>query len=310
MNDTNNIATIDSSRFLKNAVLLRLQFRCLGGSRKGSTDNVETEVDKARTSITIKIFDCKEYQAILSYYTKYVRDWVLKRAIKVDLGFKGTYVMPLGFLQDIESRLIDAEKEIAGLVDQFIEVLPKERDKAVSDLGPEFRESDYPVLSPEMIRQSFKMTWRYVTFQTPDALPPEILAREKKNLEESFAAMADDVQAALRETLSGLLSHLTAKLAPKEDGKMPIFRDSTINNLVEFLDLFDKRNVTNDVALAEMVTSAKKVIGNATPDYLRKNITAREAVRKEIQGINAAINTLIAEAPNKRRFDLSIDTEE
>jgi len=219
----------------ENTVLLRLEFGRFGNSREGDKSKISTEADKGRLRLSKVLFDCPQYEAVLKFDNE-LRAWVLARAIQVDLGFRGVYVLPVSLLAQVEEHLSAAVTARDGVVMAFVEVYNAQREMARAKLANQFRESDYPDVSEAA--RAFRLRWRYVTFEVPENLPPEILAREQAEHAAAFADMSSQVREALRETLSGLLGHLSERLVPTADGQRKIFRDSCVSNLVEFLELF------------------------------------------------------------------------
>ena len=94
------------------------------------------------------------------------------------------------------------------------------------------------------------------------------------------------IREALRESFSGLISNATARLKVSNDGKKKVFRDSLVTNLQEFLDIFERRDLTNDTALNKLVVKAKNVMGNVgDAQELRDNLGMRKTVRDTFEQI-------------------------
>lgn len=288
---------------MNNAVLIRVAFGGPGETRQGSLSGIETDFDKSRARLDLKLYDCPEYSRISKADTAARANVAGRLAIQVDLGFPGVYVCPLAMLDRIERELTDYRDNVRPqLIADFGAVYEAQREEARRRLNGQFRDQWFPAW--DIVRAKFRFTWRYVTFQAPESLPPEILAREQEALETQFRDMAADVREALRSGLRDLVQHLADVLTNKgENGKPKVFRDSTVSNLVDFLDLFDARNVTDDQDLREMVNSAKRIIGNATPQDLRDRLDLREAVGVGMAQVAAAVDGLI-DFERKRRFDL------
>jgi len=291
-------------KIMENAVLIRVAFGGPGETRQGSLAGVETDFDKSRARLDLKLYDCAEYSRIAKSDTQARANVAGRLAISVDLGFPGVYVCPLAMLDRIEQELTDYRDRVRPqLIAAFGTVYEAQRDEARRRLNGQFREEWFPAW--DVVRAKFRFTWRYVTFKTPDTLPPEILAREQEALEKQFSDMAADVREALRAGLRDLVAHLADVLTNKaENGKPKIFRDTTVSNLVDFLDLFEARDVTQDEDLRQMVRTARRIIGDATPQDLRDRVDLRQAVGLGMAQVAAAVDGLIG-AERGRRFDLS-----
>ena len=291
---------MNTQRIMENSVLVQIDFKKLGNMRQGNVDKIETDSDKDRLRLKKVLFEGPEYAAI-GKFDNQLRAWLLRRAIQVRMSFYGVYILPLGLLERVERKLAEAVPQRRELVDRFMAVYEQEREQARSRLNGQFREADYPPV--QQASEPFAIGWRYVTFEVPETLPPEILERERRERAAALEAMTEDVRAALRESLGGLVSHLVESLTPKPDGKMPKFYDTTVTNLVEFLELFNARNITGDQELASMADRAKDVIACASPAMLRSYKTSQDRVRAGMTEVKKAVDGLIATAPNRRKFN-------
>ena len=292
----------------ENTVLLRLEFGRLGNSREGDKEQIQVNAEKSRLRLSKVLFDCPEYAAIAKFDNE-LRAWVLQRAIQVDVGFRGVYVLPVSLLQNVEQHLTEAIAARDTVVMAFMETYNAQRKTARAELRDQFRESDYPDVGDAM--RAFRLRWRYVTFEVPQNLPPEILERERAEREAAFADMTAQVREALRATLSGLLGHLSERLTPTADGQRKIFRDSVVSNLVEFLELFDSRNVTGDDELSKIAQRARQVVESATPEHLRDKGSNGESLRQSVASMSAALKTAVdnlIETEHRRRFNFDDDT--
>ena len=65
-------------------------------------------------------------------------------------------------------------------------------------------------------------------------LSPELYRQESERVTARFDEAVRLTEQAFLDELSGLLSHLTERLAGAEDGKPKVFRDSAVENLREF----------------------------------------------------------------------------
>lgn len=300
---------MDTTRTItETTVLLRLEFRRLGNSRKGDLGQVTTDADKDRLRLSKVLFDCPQYKA-LGTFDNALRAWILSRALDVPaIGFSGTYILPVSLLEATEARLRAAIEEREALVLAFLETYIAQRETARVELGTQFRESDYPDV--QEAAKAFGVSWRYVTFEIPKSLPPELLERERENMRVQVEDMTTQVREALRETLSGLLGHLTERLTPGADGARKIFRDSAVSNLQEFLELFSGRNVTGDAELSNLAEKARAIVTAAVPEHLRDKGRQGEDLRTQVARqageVKAAVDALI-QTESRRRFNLDDD---
>lgn len=288
-------------RLMENSVLMRVSFSRLGNIRKADLDKVTTDADKGRLKLGKVLFVSDEYAAISAFDTALTL-WVQRRAIPCDIGYRGVSVLPLALLGVVEQRFEQARTERELLVTKFLQVYDSERDIARQRLNGQFSEADYP--SVDSVRAEFGFRWTYVTFEVPKNLPEGLRDREGKKLQEKFEAVEVEVRDALRSALADLLGHLTDRLKVDEDGKPKIFRDSAVGNLIEFLELFRARDVTNDVALAALANKAQAVIRGVGAGVLREPGMFRDKVRENLAAVKSDLDKLIIATP-RRKFDLA-----
>jgi hypothetical protein len=90
-------------------------------------------------------------------------------------------------------------------------------------------------------------------------------------------------------------------LEPTADGRKKTFKTATIDKLLEFFELFDRRNVLNDVELKKLVESAKRVLsgGDVLVDALRSDQGVRDIVRDQMENVTKKLDALITEGPRR-----------
>ena len=83
------------------------------------------------------------------------------------------------------------------------------------------------------------------------------------------------------------------RLKDGPDGKPARFHQTTVSKLVEFLDTFEFRNVTDDTQLKELVGRAKGLLSGVTAKDLKTTVELRGHVRQGIADIAAQLDSLI-----------------
>ena len=294
-------ATVDLNRF-KNAVGFTATFKVWGNTRKANMANVTTEADKRRLKLSKQLIEADEYDRIKSYMSE-LRQWIYGRT--VPSFFKdGFQLCSLTAVETIESRMKKAIREdLPPLVAALQLAYPNKVEEAKAALADQFKATDYP--SEDDLARAFGITWNWIAFTTPEALPPELRQAEEDKLKKQFADAGEQILEALRTSFQELLSHALDRLQPGEDGKAKVFRDSLIGNIQEFLDTFSSRNLMNDTELAALVDKAKTVLtGNAgDPNKIRKLGSVREEAAAKFAEIKTALDGMI-ETRKARQFDL------
>lgn len=175
------------------------------------------------------------------------------------------------------------EQEFNNAVDNFIkEKYLAARDQAEFRMGEMFRAEDYP--EADQLRRRFAVnidvhgvpTGRDFRVdmdkQTTDMLRQQI---EAKNAERVSAAMRD-----VWERLATVLTHFANKM-----GEDAVFRDSTVRNLEELVELLPALNVTEDPELEKIRQDITDTLIGYQPKDLRKDSAVRQAAAKESRRI-------------------------
>jgi hypothetical protein len=274
------------------AVCLSLQVSSLGNRKKLSTDSFEVEADKTMISATKQLLDADEYNNIKKLDAE-MKSWLAKRALP-SFFKSGIYLIPFQLVEKVDKRLEDYRVNRDSLVGKFVNAYSRLKEEARGRLNGVFNEADYPPLSE--VGKAFGVKSNYVVFDTPNALKgisEEMWQREKQRAEEMWRDASAEIQNAVRASFADLVSHMVERLAPGEDGKPKIFKETLVGNMNEFLELFEARNITDDDALAELVSKARAIMAGVDPEKLRKNKSIRESVQASMSQLKSSLDSMI-----------------
>lgn len=175
------------------------------------------------------------------------------------------------------------EQEFHNAVDNFIkEKYLAARDQAEFRMGEMFKTDDYP--EAEQLRRRFAVNLDVHGVPTGhdfrvdmDTLTVDMLRQqiEDKNAERVSTAMRD-----VWTRLADVLTHFANKM-----GEDSVFRDSTVKNLEELVEMLPALNVTNDPALEQIRQDITDTIIGYQPKDLRKDTAVRQAAAKESRRI-------------------------
>jgi hypothetical protein len=87
--------------------------------------------------------------------------------------------------------------------------------------------------------------------------------------------------------------------ATQPNGKPGKLYDSAVENLREWVGLFDARNLTSDAQLQELVEQCKGVLEGTNIEELRDNVDMRAVVAQALDPVNEALTGLVGEAPTR-----------
>jgi hypothetical protein len=260
----------------------------------------EEKLSKLENTILIS----KEHDAIGKFMTNVVKNgYVVPRSVP-SFFREGCYLFRLRAVEEVDTYLKTAQIEIRNLVREFVMVYPSQKDEARELLEPDgqYKESDYP--SARELQDMFYISWQWISFDVPEGLPESVYAAEKSKAQNMWNDAAESITFALREAFKGLIAHAIDKLQVGADGKVKIFRDTTLTNITDFIATFKDRNITADSSLETLIKQADNILASVdTAKVLRDSTMVRDMVRTGFQTIEKQIDSLLVDKPI-RKFNL------
>ena len=191
-----------------------------------------------------------------------------------------------------------------NLVEAFVAVYPDLCQHAPGQLRALHNPLDYPPV--DEVRAAFDFSWRYVSFGVPDQLreiSSQIWDQEREKTARIMTEAVSEVQVVMRSAMADLVHHMSDRLKDGPDGKPGRFHQTTVSKLVEFLDSFDFRNVTDDAELKTLVERAKGLLSGVSAKDLKTAAELRSHVRAGMDEIAAQLDTMVVRK-GARKFRL------
>jgi hypothetical protein len=225
----------------------------------------------------------------------------------------GLFVVSKALVQEFEDTLNAALTEmrdvyLKAFLDDYLPAKERARTLPVKEggLGPIYDEKDYPLSGD--LAEMFGLEWQWLALGVPDDLPAALRAQAAEKLEKQFTEAAEEVTMALRVGFQELIAHAAERLTPGLDGKTKTFRNSLLENIQAFIDVFQDRNIMNDTALAELVNKAQEVLIGIKPDDVRKNADVRTSTLQQFKALEQSLDQIV-EVKKSRRFGFAPDAE-
>lgn len=294
MSDNGN--TVDDK-----SVLLVVDFHKLGNTRKVSTSKISVDADKSMLHLNKNLLDSPEYDAIKTHDGK-TRQWLYTRALP-SLFKEGVFRVPNTMVVDVDDYLAKRATERQELVGYFQQAYSLRVGEAMQRLNGLANQNDY--LTAEDAAGKFGMTWRYITFATPDALKnlkAGLFERERDKLADLVQSASEEIRTVLRVQMQALVKRMITQLTPTSDGKKKKIYDSLTGNIDDFLATFKARNIADDVELQALVEKARQVLHGVDADMLRGEEFVRTSVKDGFDQINKQLSAMIVDKPT-RQFD-------
>ncbi len=316
---------------LANAACMGIHFTGITFSRRiDLTDIVQGERGKD-IKYNLDLIDTKHpVVKSIGYHAEKFRNWMKGRALPAEILPAGTYMVPLGLVEEVVLRIEAEDKqrrqcveELLAKYDQLKDEAKKRAEHTVKQMTERYSldeaqaaqlldtlcdEEQYP--TAEDIRQKFGVSLRYY-----DCSVPQQLAKVNSELHQAavaqfnadVAAMYDEIRDALRESFAKLVTHLVERLAPVAPGEKPkVLRANALDNLNDFLNTFEQRNLVNDFQLKELVQKARKVMTGVSVDDLKNQPSLRERVKEQMGAVTGLIDQQIR-TKSKRKIKFSED---
>ncbi len=299
---------MDQYKLRQDIMFVRLNHSLPKQSRKVKAEADNIDPDRLRASA--RLYSGAAFGQIKSFDAA-TRDVLTRLCVDIPACFRGSYVLPCTMIDRVTGFLGERKEKRDGLINGFllpnetagVPVAPyeQERQAAKEALGDSFRESDFP--EPDVLRKAFSMDWSIFKMAVPEGLPDNVLEQERAKFAEQLECVFVQCRAALRESMADLVGHLADRLVPNADGSRKRLATSTVEQLREFLDTVNARDVTSDEAIRELSDKAKAVLGNYSADDLKGTLFAGR-VREGLVAVKSELDTLIQRDGGGRKIDL------
>lgn len=202
----------------------------------------------------------------------------------------GQRLLPAAQYLAFDQRMSDFESDFTQLVSQFVTVYPTLITAQAMQLGDMFNRNDFPV--PAEIKQKFNWRLSYLPVPTANDFRIQVGDDAQKELREKLEAVATERVAAAHQDLWGrLYDHLT-RMADRlkvdtvnGEEKPRRFHDTLVTGGLELCDTLKDLNLLGDEKLETARLQLKQALLGVDADELRKNVSARQHVEKEVQDI-------------------------
>jgi len=205
-------------------------------------------------------------------------------------GVKGIQILPtanyLAFMTDFRRERAEYEQ----LVNRFVPAYPQLVVDAQRFLGTAYKPADYP--EAHEIGDKFKMDMQVMPVPNTDF---------RVNIaDEELARIHDEVEARVKQAAKGAMMDVWQRLydkvkhlAEKLDDPKAIFRDSTVNHLVDLCEMLPRLNVMDDPNLEAMRQEVEAKLAGYNPDTLRADVKVRQTVATEANDIAAKMSVFM-----------------
>ena len=285
----------------RKTVCIKVRLSTMGNTRKVSTAQIEADADKDLLRVSKHLLDSAELKAI-GRFDGEIRRFLYNICLPFEIGI---HLLPIAALEAVEHRLRQFADDRDRLVEAFLSAYPSLCQDASKRLRGLYNPADYP--PADEVRRQFGFSWQYVSFGVPDQLKgisEDVWKQEREKAAQRMAEASCEIQQVLRESMAKLVQHMADRLRDGPDGKPLRFKESTVANLVAFLENFEFRNVTDDQELQAVVSKACGLLQDVDVDDLRTTGELRARIQEGMTDLAAQLDTMVARSGGRKfRFD-------
>jgi hypothetical protein len=209
----------------------------------------------------------------------------------------GQRILPAPAFQDYMAKMGQHRDDHEAAVDAFIAAYDSLVEEARRELGGLFNADDYP--DAATLQAKFVFDTELTALDTTgdfrvsmsDAEMEALQAQITKRTEARLNAAMTDVYQRLHEVVAHMADRLKAykpKRADDDKVENP-FRDATLNNVRDIVDLMPKLNITNDPDLDALAAEVRQNLLEADAATLRSDDAKRADVAAKADEIAAAM---------------------
>ena len=287
---------------------LLVRFHKTGLLRKGNIDLVETKADKDQLRLRKAILTSDEYDHLMTI-KRDCRRYIKKREFPSPFG-EGSHLLAVGLIEEVDTKVSNAIQGYEHWADLFVAKYPELHAEQKERLKDQYTESNY-YTDMGKLRSMFYVERRWFDFSPAGTqkVGDVIADREKKNTVDETKALHDKIRAAMRVGLKKLIDKLVERLTPGTDGKRKQFAATTVANVVEWLEIFSKRNICNDKDLALLADKATGILEGVDVATLKANEDIAAQVCIQLSEVDKHLGLLVQEC-DERALALDDDDDE
>jgi len=287
-------------------VVLDVTFHLPMLTKHERTKKVETLGNQNWFSISKRIANSKAYNRMcgLSMDT---RAWIMRRMLPCRITRRGVYLIPVKLLPNVLEHLDEVEREYTSLADQFVAEYEQCKEDAKEQLQDAYNEQNYQ--SAAAMRAACWVEKRVfeMTLPTESKVGKELASVELQKARETWNKAAQDVTWALRQQFADLVSTLTERLTIQPDGSKRKLTDKTVDSMVEWIELFSKRNLLGDAELTKLASQTIDILKGKDAESIRSSDRLRERMAGEFSKLKTTIDEMLVDAPSRQ---ISFEDEE
>ena len=263
------------------------------------------DADDTYVSASKKLYDTKHpaYKALTAAKNKITEYWTSSTQPYPQDGIR---FLPNDELETFETTMKTLRQGFLSSLQELAWCF--EEVKAKNKLGQLFAEDNYP--SDPLAH--FGVEWSYPSIEPAQSLKsisPKIYEQEKVKIQDQMKAAVLLAQEAFTKDFADLISHLAERLTPGSDGKMKVLHGTTVTNIHDFIEKFEKMSLGSSDQLETLVKQTKDLIYGTTPEELRDLDVLKSQVKSGLDDIAKKLEPMISVKPRRKIITPTITPE-
>jgi hypothetical protein len=280
---------------------------------KEAYDNggVATDADPRMVSVSKKVLDCPEYDAIC-HLDGEVRRYLDERQLRTTIAGAGIYPIAIAELDEVYAWLEEKKQQRQALITAFLAVYEDRCAESDAKLGTLANAADHP--PKDKVAAAFYFDWLPLSFDVPDALRhlrSGLYERERARITAQLQDAAKEVEDGLAVAMHEMVQGLTRALEPTDaSGKKKKFYGARLERVTTFLRQFSSRNVTNSEELANLAQQAQQLLDGVDTEMIRDNDDLRGALREEFATLTQQLAGMARTDAPRRAINLEEEADD
>jgi hypothetical protein len=282
----------------ENTVLFRVEIGGFGNSKGITSGEVmedgegEDSVDKDMVNASKKLMDKKYIDAIGKCDTRFKKTFY-GLGNRPSFLARGMVIIKVDAIRKAQAVLELYKGERQELVNQLLDNYEEAKADARRRLKKLYDENDYP--SRDKLRDMFKVYSTMMAISFPEVLEQvdiEMYNEYRQQHEKEMEAALEECRQGLRVGLNSLIKNLLGKVSGIGTERKQ-FKDGFVNNVKDFLNFFDAKDVTNDAELREQVERIRNLLDGVSPDDLRNDFSVRVRIENELSKVSRSLDSML-----------------
>lgn len=195
---------------------------------------------------------------------------------------------------DHKQRLSQMQTEFYQLRDRFLQSYAWDKQQAQHALGTVFNDDDYP--DPAKLEKKFYFNLNYLPVPTQGDfridLANEAISQLRNDLGDYHRSATERMAADMWRRVYEALSRLSERLDYDGVHDKKIFRDSTVNSVLDLVDLLETFNITGDPDLRAMQETLRDTMQGISAEDLRTDRQLRVVTKQKLDEAIASLPSL------------------